>query len=524
MAKISCVVFVAMLYSITGDAAVGGEIRGIVLDSNSGEPLSNVAIQIAGLRSRTISDSTGHFHLRDIPAGDHSLNVSTIGYWPVTAQFHIDTEEAKEFEVVLTPETQRRVDTVSVPARYNSLPDAPALLSLSGYELKNLSSVLVDDPLRAVQALPGVSSNDDFEARFSLRGAGFDRIGVYLDGILLHEPFHTIATIGASGSITALNTDLIETLDLYEAAYPVRFGDRSAGILDVHSRDGTRERYLFRVSASFANATAMAEGPLGKVDRCSWITGFRKSYLQYLLPHTRDPSLALGLTDGEARLSCGISSKNNVSADFIDSSTGINRSQTHESVGVNSLIFGNDSFTFANLVGRYTPNDKVLVSNQLAWMRETFNDENPSRTPLGAGDYAEWVGASTVTWIWNSNDALNAGANVRDIHSTGYEHVYYKPSNTPRVVDEYGGTGTLAGAFAQQSWSFWDTRLTVNAGGRWDHDSIDGVTAFSPQASVTLSPWSSTKFQWGWGQYAQFPEISQLNSNLGTPSLLPERS
>src|SRR5207248_5869221 len=165
--------------------------------------------------------------------------------------------------------------------------------------VKNLSSVLVDDPLRAVQALPGVSSNDDFEARFSLRGADFTRIGVYLDGILLQEPFHTIQTTGGSGSITAINTDLIGELDLYEGAYPVRFGDRSAGALDIHMRDGNQSRYSFRASASFATTSAMAEGPLGKFNRCSWIAGFRKNYLQYLLAHTNDPSLAFGITDGE---------------------------------------------------------------------------------------------------------------------------------------------------------------------------------------------------------------------------------
>jgi hypothetical protein len=44
-----------------------------------------------------------------------------------------------------------------------------------------------------VQSLPGITSNNDFEARFSLRGADFSRIGLYLDGILLHEPFHLVA-------------------------------------------------------------------------------------------------------------------------------------------------------------------------------------------------------------------------------------------------------------------------------------------------------------------------------------------
>lgn len=522
--KMSCMVFVALFLGVASGAASGAEVRGLVRDTSTGESLANVAIQVAGLAHRTISDATGRFHLTDIPAGHHSLNAATVGYWPVTVEFDLDPGEVKGFEVLLTPETQTRVERVSVPARYESLPDAPTILSLSANELKNLGSVLIDDPLRAVQALPGVSSNDDFEARFSVRGAGFDRIGVYLDGILLHEPFHTIETIGGSGSITAINTDLIQALDLYKGAYPVRFGDRSAAILDVHRREGSRERYAFRVSASFANANGMAEGPLGKGKRCSWMAGFRKSYLQYLLPHTRDPSLALGITDGQGRLSCSIASRNNISLDLIDSHTDLDRSGTRERLGVNSLLFANHHFTFANMAWHYTPNDKVLVTHQIAWMREKFNDENPTRTPLGVGHYGEWVGASTLTWVWKSSSPLSAGINVRDVRSSGYEHIYNTAANIPRIVETYAGTGILAGAFLQQSWAFWDNRLQLTAGSRWDHGSLDGVTAFSPQASVTLRLWNSTRFQLGWGQYAQFPEISQLRSNLGNPGLLPMRA
>jgi hypothetical protein len=149
--KTSWVLFVALWCRL----ANGAEIRGVVLDSSSGEALSNVAIKVAGTALQTISDATGHFRLTEIPAGDHSLKVST--YWPVSAEFHLDAGEVKDFEVVVTPETQHRVDRVSVPARYDSLQEAPTVLSPSGNELKNLSSVSVDDPLRVVQALPGVT-------------------------------------------------------------------------------------------------------------------------------------------------------------------------------------------------------------------------------------------------------------------------------------------------------------------------------------------------------------------------------
>jgi hypothetical protein len=84
---------------------------------------------------------------------------------------------------------------------------------LAGNHAKNLASVLADDPLRAVQGLPGVRSNNDFDERFSLRGADYSRTGLYLDGVLLHAPFHMIEGQTFSGSGTAFNGDLVEELD-----------------------------------------------------------------------------------------------------------------------------------------------------------------------------------------------------------------------------------------------------------------------------------------------------------------------
>jgi TonB-dependent Receptor Plug Domain len=69
-----------------------------------------------------------------------------------------------------------------------------------------------------VRGVPGVTLNDDFESRFSLQGAGFNRIGVYLDGILLHQPVHTVRT-DASGSAIVFNADLVDQLELYKGAF-----------------------------------------------------------------------------------------------------------------------------------------------------------------------------------------------------------------------------------------------------------------------------------------------------------------
>ena len=126
---------------------------------------------------------------------------------------------------------------------------AASSITLQGEERKNLASVLADDPLRAVQSLPGVTSNNDFDSEFSLRGAPFDRVGLYLDGVLLHSPFHTTDGQSGDGSLTIFNGDMTDDMTLYEGAWPVRYSDRTAGILAVDTREGNRQR----VSGAFGS-------------------------------------------------------------------------------------------------------------------------------------------------------------------------------------------------------------------------------------------------------------------------------
>src|SRR5664279_438281 len=173
-------------------AQPAAEVRGSVVDARGGEALSNGVVQLVGGPYRDTTDASGRFRITGVAAGDYVLNVSTVGYHLLKKSFHLDAGETKDFEVILSPETFRQTDTVEVqaspfePARQ----DSPSTLVLGGNDAKNLASVLADDPLRSVQGLPGVSSNNDFDARFSVRGADFSRIGLYLDGVLLHAPFH----------------------------------------------------------------------------------------------------------------------------------------------------------------------------------------------------------------------------------------------------------------------------------------------------------------------------------------------
>ena len=519
----SVVLFCLAAAALHGQSA---EIRGSVVDARGGEALSNVVVQLAGSTFRATTDSAGNFRISAIPAGDYVLNVSTVGYHLVKKPFHLDAAGTQEFEIILSPETFRQRDSVEVQASpfEPSRQDSPSTLVLGGNDAKNLASVLADDPLRSVQGLPGVSSNNDFDARFSLRGADYSRVGLYLDNVLLHAPFHMLQGQQVSGSATAFNGDMVEELELHEGAFPVRFEDRSAGVLDVHTRDGNRSDTGFRIAASASNAGAMAEGPLGKKKRGSWLAGARKSYLQYIFQRTfPDTSFIFGFEDAQGRLTYDLTPKNNLTLYVLESYSALNRDVT-PNLGVNSLTAAGYHYTLGNLGWRYSPTSKLMIVNHFAWMREKFDNSNPARLPLGAGFYGEWVWNASATWMWNKQTPLDAGWSLRRLRSNGTSLQYQVNAPVPRLLDHSDGTAVHEGGYAQQSWMPWAGRLHFTAGVRWDDQSIDHVAAVSPEASASLALAGGTRIQLGFGQYVQYPEITLLTSPLGSRNLLPIRS
>jgi hypothetical protein len=508
-------------------AQPSGEVRGSVVDARGGEALANVAVQLVGGPYRAVTDDAGRFRIAPVAPGDYTLNVSTVGYRLVKRAFRVEAGEVKEFEVVLSPDSLRQTDTVEVAAGpfETARLDSPSALVLAGNDAKNLASVLADDPLRAVQSLPGVSSNNDFDARFSLRGADFGRIGLYLDSILLHAPYHMLQGQDAQGSATAFNGDMVEELELHQGAWPARYADRTGGILDVHTREGSRTGTSFRATASASNAGVMAEGPLGAKKRGSWLAGARKSYLQYIFSRTfPETTFIFGFEDAQGKLSYDLTPKQNVTLYVLESFSALDRHTDVSKLGVNSLVNAGYHYTLGNAGWRYTPTEKVLVSSHAAWMREKFGNDNRYTQPLGAGYYGEWVWTGSLTWMWNARNPLDVGASVRRLREGGSAVQYATGATAPRLLDRFDGTAVREGGYAQQSWTAGNGRAHFSAGARWDHHSVDGVAALSPAASVSLQLAQGTRLQFGWGQYAQYPELSVLTSILGRRGMPPMRS
>jgi len=491
-------------------------ITGRVLDAATGEPVSGVRVEIVDPPAQTLTGAQGRFDLRDVPPGLHLLRIYTTGYQITRLAVHVEPGAAREIEVRLQPAALRRAESVTVEAGpYAS--ESEGSLALAGPELTNLASVLTDDPLRAVQALPGVTSSDDFQSQFALRGAGFRNIGLYLDGVLLHSPFHGVQSDPSSASVTLFNGDALDSINLNAGPIPPAFADRTAGALDLRSREGSRDRVTARLIASMSNVAALAEGPLRR-RKGSWLVAARKSYLQYIINRVADDQgLTFGFSDAQVRVSYDLTASSQVSASLLHGASGLDR--TRGVFGPNAIFTSDYQFTLAQAAWKYTPNSKALIVSRGVWLGERYDDRNIEPVTLGGGNYGEWISNTDAAMNWTARSPFEAGWSVRRLREDRF--TVRRALNPPRSipVNAARGTGLRLGGYAQQSWFFGEGQIRLSAGGRWDRHDVNGLAAVSPFASLAVRG-----IRVAWGQSAQFPELADFFSIGGRRSLRPERS
>jgi hypothetical protein len=508
-----------------------GEVNGRVVNSRDNEPLALVQVQLLDTSFRAVTGDDGTFHITGVPAANYTLQASTVGFYVLNQDFVFAAGETRTFEIVLTPSTAKLTDTsvVADPFDVQTVTSASAF-TLQGEERKNLASVLADDPLRAVQSLPGVTSNNDFSSEFSIRGAPFRRIGLYLDGVLLHSPFHTTDGQADDGSLTIFNGDLTDDMTLYEGAWPVRYANRTAGILAVDTREGNRQSIQGQFSASASNAGIMLEGPWSeKTDtkkHGAWLVDFRKSYLQYILNRIDfgdQAPMAFGFSDGQAKLTYDLTPKHNVSLSYLDGVSSVDRTRFRSELSANSIMTSAFRFTLLNVGSRYTPSERLLITNHVAWSQERGNVANPDNASLSDQRYSDWTWRGDVT-VLDKRNTLDFGGEFRHVQQHGTNNQFVFAPALTQALDIFAGTAHESGVYFQDSFKFSGGKGRLTAGAREDDYSVSQVHVASPYASVGYELRKNTRLQVDWGQYGQYPDLNQFFSVFAQGKLLPERA
>jgi hypothetical protein len=507
MRSLLCVLLSFLLVSA---ACFAGEIRGKVTNALGGEALGRVEVSVLGTKFNSVTSDTGEFTILDLPAGNYSLRFNAVGYRLLKLPFSLNhAGDIKEFSVTMVPDNFHRSDRVEVRGDLFQVSDSPATteMNLTSSEIRETSTVFADDPFRAVQTLPGVSAegNNEFFAEFSVMGAAFPNVGVYIDDVLVLNPFHEIGDFSEGASLGVLTSEVVEEMKLLPVAFPERYADADGAAVDIHTRDGSRSAPMFRLSAGIAASEILGEGWFSSSRKGSWLASARKSYINYLVHGRIQDAADVGFEDANLKLSYDLTSRQNANLFVTDGHTNMAMSDPAALENI-QYANGKSDFTLARAGWRWALRPQLLLDARGAYIREPDELFNNMNVLLTKTDHREWIGGAGVSWAWGKDHVLQAGISERSMRDSEYQ---LGTDDTGLLQPfSYAGNGLRQSAFVEQASGLLHGRVHVLGSLRWDRFQEYLPQQFSPQISVALRATHSTDLQLATGKYSQYSNFS----------------
>ena len=501
--------------------AGGAAVTGRVVDAGTGVGLDRVLVTIEDGGPSTQTDEKGAFVLANVPTGRRKLFVSIVGYALTRREVEVPAA-GLDLTIPLSEGTGTYTETVVVAAdRFIAAePGVPAQQVLGSAELQNLRGVLADDPLRAVQVLPGVAAGDDLRSEFTVRGSAFANINMTVDGFATPHILHTVRAVedySGSGSVAMINSDVLQDVSLLSGGYPQRFGNRTGAEIDFRLREGSRDRTHARLAISGTNASAVFEGPLGATKRGSWLVSARQSYLDLLAKRIDDGNLQFGFTDAQAKGTYDVSQTQRLELTLLG---GRSRAVNHS-----GEVDEEDSFVGRNasvvlITGWRLTKPRAIVAVRALAATNSFS--NTASDDVRIDDGSDRQAAVRVDGGFAASRRLYLEGGADSEWTTEHRMRQRSSAGRYRLINDFTGDAVRNGGYVQARFSA--GVVTLVPGLRADRWSLTGDATSSPwlQAQVALP--ASFTVRAAAGRYEQFPAFEQVIGTLASTSTRPLRA
>ena len=497
-----------------------GTIQGHVLDARTGAPLARVLVVVEGGSQTAQTGPDGRFELPAVETGPRRLVVSVVGYVLVQRDVQVAPGQVLHVTIPLTEGTGTYTESVTVAAdRFRPAGSpVPAQQVLGSADLQNLRGVLADDPLRAVQVLPGVATGDDLRSEFSVRGSDFAHMNFTVEGFSTPFLLHTVRAVedrANAGSVAMINSDILEDVTLLNGGYAQRYGNRTGAEVDFRLREGSRDRRQVRASVSGTSASSVIEGPFG--GRGSWLLSARQSYVDLLVKRLRDEGIAFGFTDVQGKTVYDLTDRQRLDLTVI---AGRSRLEDTDRDDRRDKFVGRNRAAIAVTGWRLTGSRGLLDARVLGAVSEFRNNEtdNPS---LDEGEERQLAARVDGTYVVSPDLQVEIGGDAERMRETRRRDRVV--GGVGRTINEYSGEATRSGAYALVRVDLFD-RLLIAPGARADHSTLTDETTASPWLQLEWRTSRSTAVRASAGVYRQFPGFEQVIGALGRGTNRHERA
>ncbi|WP_089318281.1 TonB-dependent receptor [Pontibacter ummariensis] len=255
--------------------AQSSSIRGYVRAADSGEPLIGATVSVPALGKGTVTDVNGYYML-PLPAGEHTLQASYIGYTPITRRAHTPADgKNKNIVFLLEPANNelKEVEIASNSLRQRLNDTRMSMEVLTTREAKLLPALFGEvDLVKAMQLKPGIQASSEGSTGMYVRGGGADQNLMQLDGTTIYNASHLF------GFFSVFNPESVKSVELYKGGFPAQFGGRLSSVVDVTLNEGNNERVGTAGSLGLISSKLTIDGPIKK-DKANFIVSGRRTYV-----------------------------------------------------------------------------------------------------------------------------------------------------------------------------------------------------------------------------------------------------
>lgn len=294
-------------------------IRGFVYDKETGEPAPFTKVTIQELSIGAIADLNGFFSIPKVAKGTYIVEANNVQFNKETQIVNVEIEKGFiEIRFELNADKMTKDVVISAESQQKKTNVQTSITRMDQAEVERIPSIGGEsDVLAAFSITPGVVTTGDQGGQLYVRGGTPIQNRTLLDGMTIYSPFHTI------GFFSVFETELIQNVDIHTGGFSAKYGGRISSIVDISYRDGNKNKFSGKISASPFMARAILEGPLVKMkdskSSITYVVSGKQSLLQQsartVYPYMNDgEGLPFSFTDVYGKITANLGGRTKISA------------------------------------------------------------------------------------------------------------------------------------------------------------------------------------------------------------------
>lgn len=159
-----------------------GSMSGHIYDAATGQPLAGASLYFPDLKTGVVADATGAYSIKNIPSGNHTLEISRVGFASMIEIIQVDGNVIRDFSLKTTA-VENDAIVITGGSSASSLRRTPTPMNIVKKE--ELLRMPYTNIIDAIAKQPGVSelSTGPAISKPVIRGLGYNRIITVNDGV-----------------------------------------------------------------------------------------------------------------------------------------------------------------------------------------------------------------------------------------------------------------------------------------------------------------------------------------------------